>query len=161
MERTTLFVALVKLDSAKAEAAARAFSRILNRFQSQLRRSLTYDQGSEMCHHKLLTQATGVTVYFAHPHSPWERGIMENTNGLLRQYLPKSTDLSSFAQQQLDDIACRVEVWRHVLRLVSRPRHFERRVRISRATLSCRLLVKAYTPSGTGAAFASVDRRSR
>lgn len=105
VERTTLFVALVKLDSAKAEATAQAFSRILNRFQSQLRRSLTYDQGTEMCHHKLLTQATGVAVYFAHPHSPWERGIMENTNGLLRQYLPKGTDLSLLSQQQLDDIA--------------------------------------------------------
>jgi len=93
------------MESAKAEAAADAFSRILNRFQSQLRRSLTYDQGTEMCHRKLLTYAIGVAVYFAHPHSPWERGIMQNTKGLLRQYLPRRTDLSLFSQQELDDIA--------------------------------------------------------
>jgi IS30 family transposase len=105
VERTTLFVALVKLDDAKADTAARAFTGILNRFDSQLRRSLTYDQGTEMAQHKTLTRNTGVDVYFAHPHAPWERGIMENTNGLLRQYLPKATDLSLFSQDQLDDIA--------------------------------------------------------
>lgn len=105
VERKTLFVALVKLPSPRPEIAAKAFSKILNRFDSQLRRSMTYDQGSEMRHHKRLTQKTGVEVYFAHPHTPWERGISENTNGLLRQYLPKGTDLSTFSQKQLDDIA--------------------------------------------------------
>ena len=105
VERTTLFVALVKLESAKADVAAEAFTRIFNRFESQMRRSMTYDQGTEMRHHKRLTQNTGVDVYFAHPRAPWERGINENTNGLLRQYLPKSTDLSVFSQEQLDDIA--------------------------------------------------------
>jgi transposase, IS30 family len=105
VERTTLFVALVKLDSSKADVAAEAFTKILNRFESQMRRSMTYDQGSEMRHHKRLTANTGVDVYFAHPRSPWERGINENTNGLLRQYLPKGTDLSVFSQEQLDDIA--------------------------------------------------------
>jgi IS30 family transposase len=105
VERTTLFVALVKLNSSKADEAAEAFTRILNRFDSQMRRSMTYDQGSEMRHHKRLTANTGVDVYFAHPRAPWERGIMENTNGLLRQYLPKGTDLSVFSQEQLDDIA--------------------------------------------------------
>jgi len=105
VERTTLFVALVKLDSGTADEAAEAFTKILNRFESQMRRSMTYDQGVEMRHHKRLTANTGVDVYFAHPHAPWERGIMENTNGLLRQYLPKGTDLSVFTQEQLDDIA--------------------------------------------------------
>jgi IS30 family transposase len=71
----------------------------------QMRPSMTYDQGSEMRHHKRLTANTGVDVYFAHPRAPWERGIMENTNGLFRKYLPKGTDLSVFSQQQLDDIA--------------------------------------------------------
>jgi len=84
VERTTLFVALVKLSSSKADTTAQAFTEILNRFDSQLRRSMTFDQGSEMRHHKTLTENTGVTVYFAHPHAPWERGISENTNGLLR-----------------------------------------------------------------------------
>ena len=108
VERTTLFVALVKLTSSKADITAEAFTTILNRFDSQLRRSMTFDQGSEMRHHKTLTENTGVDVYFAHPHAPWERGISENTNGLLRQYLPKATDLSLFSQDQLDDIAWRL-----------------------------------------------------
>jgi IS30 family transposase len=108
VERKTLFVALVKLTSSKADTTAEAFTQILNRFDSQLRRSMTFDQGSEMRHHKKLTENTGVTVYFAHPHAPWERGISENTNGLLRQYLPKGTDLSVFSQDQLDDIAWRL-----------------------------------------------------
>ena len=108
VERTTLFVALVKLSSSKADITAQAFTGILNRFDSQLRRSMTYDQGSEMRYHKTLTANTGVDVYFAHPHAPWERGINENTNGLLRQYLPKGTDLSLFSQEQLDDIAWRL-----------------------------------------------------
>jgi len=108
VERTTLFVALVRLDNAKAPTVADAFATILNRVDSQLRRSMTYDQGTEMAHHKTLTEKTGVVVYFAHPHSPWQRGISENTNGLLRQYLPKSTDLSVFTQDQLDGIAWRL-----------------------------------------------------
>jgi transposase, IS30 family len=108
VERTTLFVALVKLPSSKADITAQAFTEILNRFDSQLRRSMTFDQGSEMRHHKTLTANTGVVVYFAHPHAPWERGISENTNGLLRQYLPKGTDLSLFSQDQLDNIAWRL-----------------------------------------------------
>jgi IS30 family transposase len=105
VERTTLFVALVKLNDRRAETVADAFATILNRFDQQMRRSLTYDQGSEMAQHLTLTARTGLKVYFAHPHSPWERGINENTNGLLRQYLPKGHDLSGFTQSQLDDIA--------------------------------------------------------
>ncbi len=73
VERTTLFVALVKLNSTKPDATVQAFTQILNRFDSQLRRSMTYDQGSEMRYHRTLTRETGVAVYFAHPHAPWER----------------------------------------------------------------------------------------
>lgn len=105
VERTTLFVSLVRLTSPRADVAAEAFTSIFLRFDSQMRRSMTYDQGSEMRHHKTLTRNTGVDVYFAHPHAPWERGICENINGLLRQYLPKGTDLSGYTQDQLDDIA--------------------------------------------------------
>jgi IS30 family transposase len=110
VERTTLFVALVQLDNAKAITTAQAFTKILNRFESQKRRSMTYDQGTEMAHHETLTELTGVDVYFAHPHAPWERGISENTNGLIRQYLPRGTDLSVFSQDQLDEIAWKLNV---------------------------------------------------
>ena len=110
IERKTLFVALVKLNSSKAEETVQGFSEILNRFDSQLRLSMTFDQGSEMRYHQRLTQSTGVKVYFAHPHSPWERGINENVNGLLRQYLPKGTDLSVHSQEHLDKIAFQLNV---------------------------------------------------
>jgi IS30 family transposase len=105
VERCTLYVALVKLEDCSAKTCAEGFARILNRFDAAMRKSLTYDQGREMAQHKWLEQQTGIDVYFAHPHSPWERGINENTNGLLRQFLPKGEDLSRFSQQQLDDIA--------------------------------------------------------
>ena len=108
VERSTLFVALVQLTSSKADVTAQAFSKILKRCDSQLRRSMTFDQGCEMRYHKARTANPGVDVYFAHPHAPWERGISENTNGLLRQYLPKGTDLSLFSQEELDDIAWRL-----------------------------------------------------
>ena len=105
IERTTLYVALVKLANGTADATATGFGTILGRFDPEMLKSLTYDQGREMTNHEKFTQATGIKVYFAHPHSPWERGINENTNGLLRQYLPKGSDLSTYSQQQLDDIA--------------------------------------------------------
>lgn len=105
VERTTLFTVLSKMEDASAESAVKGFRRVLNRIEAQKRLSLTYDQGREMAEHRRLTEATGVKVYFADPHSPWQRGINENTNGLLRQYLPKGADLSGYTQAQLDAIA--------------------------------------------------------
>jgi IS30 family transposase len=105
VERTTLFTVLSRMNDASAESALSGFSHALNRIEAQQRLSLTYDQGREMATHQRLTQATGVKVYFADPHSPWQRGINENTNGLLRQYLPKGSDLSGFTQEELDAIA--------------------------------------------------------
>lgn len=105
VERTTLFTVLSRMEDAGAEAAVSGFSHVLNRIESQKRLSLTYDQGKEMTEHQRLTQTTGVKVYFADPHSPWQRGINENTNGLLRQYFPKGTDLSGFTQEELDAVA--------------------------------------------------------
>ena len=105
VERTTLFTVLSRMDNASAESALSGFSHVLNRIEAQKRLSLTYDQGREMAQHQRLTEATGVKVYFADPHSPWQRGINENTNGLLRQYLPKGSDLSVFTQKELDAIA--------------------------------------------------------
>ena len=105
VERTTLFTVLSRMEDASAEAALSGFSHVLNRIESQKRLSLTYDQGKEMTEHQRLTQTTGVKVYFADPHSPWQRGLNENTNGLLRQYFPKGTDLSGFTQEELDAVA--------------------------------------------------------
>jgi IS30 family transposase len=105
VERTTLFVVLAKMKDASAEAAVEGFSAVLKRIDAQKRLSITYDQGSEMVQHERLSRITGVKIYFADPHSPWQRGINENTNGLLRQYLPKGTDLTPFSQDQLDGIA--------------------------------------------------------
>jgi len=105
VERTTLFTTLAKVEGATAEAAVSGFSTVLNRIDAQRRLSLTYDQGKEMAQHERLSRQTGVAVYFADPHSPWQRGINENTNGLLREYLPKNADLSAFSQDELDAIA--------------------------------------------------------
>ena len=84
VERTTLFTVLAKMERATTESAVAGFSHVLNRIEAQKRLSMTYDQGREMARHTELTQNTGVKVYFADPHSPWQRGINENTNGLLR-----------------------------------------------------------------------------
>jgi len=105
VERTTLFVTLVKMEDATAEAAVTGFGAVLNRIDAQRRLSMTYDQGREMAQHERLSAITGVAVYFADPHSPWQRGINENTNGLLRQYFPKGSDLSGFSQADLDAVA--------------------------------------------------------
>ena len=105
VERTTLFTVLARMDDASAASALEGFSHVLQRIEAQKRLSLTYDQGKEMAMHQQLTTHTGVKVYFADPHSPWQRGINENTNGLLRQYLPKGADLSGFTQKELDAIA--------------------------------------------------------
>jgi transposase, IS30 family len=105
VERTTLFVTLAKLADSTANSAVAGFSRVLNRIDAQKRISMTYDQGKEMAAHAKLADRTGIKVYFADPHSPWQRGINENTNGLLRQYLPKGADLSVLSQKDLDNIA--------------------------------------------------------
>lgn len=105
VERTTRFVVLAKMDNAGTRSVVDSFSAVLNRQPAGLRKSMTYDQGREMHGHKILTERTGVQIYFADPHSPWQRGSNENTNGLLRQYMPKGSDLSIYSQDQLDAIA--------------------------------------------------------
>ena len=108
VERTTRLLILVKLPHPHPATAAhvlQAFTDKLNSIAQPMRQTLTYDRGKEMAHHQQLTANTGVAVYFCDPHSPWQRGTNENTNGLVRQYLPKATDLSSYSQEQLDAIA--------------------------------------------------------
>ncbi len=105
VERSSRLVLLAKMEDATAGAALLGFTAKLNSIASPLRQSLTYDQGKEMALHGKLSANTGVRVYFCDPHSPWQRGSCENTNGLLRQYLPKGTDLSVYSQQELDAIA--------------------------------------------------------
>ena len=105
VERTSRLVLLAKMDDATAASALAGFSAKLNSIAAPLRRSFTYDQGKEMSRHVDLAAQTGVKVYFCDPHSPWQRGTCENTNGLIRQYLPKGTDLSVFSQAELDGIA--------------------------------------------------------
>jgi IS30 family transposase len=78
-----------------------AFAKEFKRLPPDLKKTLTYDQGEEMSEHKLFTQETDITVYFAHPHSPWERGTNENTNALLRQYFPKGTDFNTISEEKL------------------------------------------------------------
>jgi IS30 family transposase len=108
VERHSRFTALVKVRSKDTAVVVAALSRQIRRLPTSLRRSLTWDRGLEMAKHKTFTVATNVKVYFCDPHSPWQRGTNENTNRLLRQYLPKKTDLSGYTQSQLDKIALRL-----------------------------------------------------
>lgn len=94
VERTTRAVILVPLKSKQADHVAAAFAKELRKLPEQMKLTLTYDRGSEMARHMLFTKATTMKVYFADPHSPWQRGTNENTNGLLRRYFPKGTDLA-------------------------------------------------------------------
>ena len=92
-------------DGRSSEAVVEALRERITTLPAHLARSLTWDQGSEMAAHKAFTVATGVQVYFCDPHSPWQRGSNENTNGRLRQYLPKGSDRSTRSQAELDAIA--------------------------------------------------------
>lgn len=104
VERTTRFTRLVPLKAKDAVTVRRAFAREVRTLPAQLRRSLTYDQGPEMREHRRFTKQTKMTVYFAHPHCPWERGTNENTNGLLRQFFPKGTRFTQVSRAEIKRI---------------------------------------------------------
>jgi transposase, IS30 family len=106
VERTTRFVMLLHLPGGHtADIVQEAMVAKMAILPEHLRRSLTWDQGSEMANHIQIAEATGLSIYFCDPHSPWQRGTNENTNGLLRQYLPKGKDLSFYGPGLLDQIA--------------------------------------------------------
>jgi IS30 family transposase len=113
VERQSRYVMLVRLPNKETGTVIRALARRIRRLPHGLMRSLTWDRGGELAAHRALTIATDVHVYFCDPQSPWQRGSNENTNGLLRQYLPHAADFSGYSQAQLDAIA---------LRLNTRPR---------------------------------------
>lgn len=108
VERKSRFVMLVRIPDKRTEHVVAALSKHVHKLPSQLRRSLTWDRGTELRAHKRFTMATQMQVYFCDPHSPWQRGSNENTNGLLRQYFSKGQDVSSYSQRQLDQIAMRL-----------------------------------------------------
>jgi IS30 family transposase len=106
VERTSRFTMLVKIPYDRcAERVAALLARKMETLPEIMRNSLTWDQGKEMARHAEFTVRTGLPVYFCDPHSPWQRGSNENTNGLLRQYFPKGTDLSLHTQEELDRVA--------------------------------------------------------
>ena len=105
VERTTRYVMLAKLDDKTASTVREAIAAQITTLPAHLRRSLTWDRGREMTEHLRFSVDTNVDVYFCDPHAPWQRGTNENTNGLLRQYFPKGTDLSVHSQADLDAAA--------------------------------------------------------
>lgn len=108
VERHSRLVMLVKVENASTEAVCAGFARKFGRLPAIMRKTMTYDRGKEMTAHEQLAEKLKMHIYFADPHSPWQRGSNENTNGLLRQYLPKGMDLSTLSQRDLNAIAHRL-----------------------------------------------------
>jgi IS30 family transposase len=110
VERQSRFVMLVRLPGKDTKSVVRALTRRVRALPHGLMASLTWDRGLEMAAHKTFSVATHVQVYFCDPHSPWQRGSNENTNGLLRQYFPDGTDLSTYTQASLNAVARRLNM---------------------------------------------------
>ena len=108
VERQSRYVMLAKVDGKDTETVVNALIRHAQKLPRELYKSLTWDRGKEMADHQRFTLATDIKVYFCDPQSPWQRGSNENTNGLLRQYLPKGIDLSAYSQSKLNAIARRL-----------------------------------------------------
>jgi len=108
VERRTRYVMLAKVEGKDTETVINALIRHAQKLPRELYQSLTWDRGKEMADHKRFTLATDIKVYFCDPQNPWQRGSNENTNGLLRQYFPKGTDLSIYSQAELNAVARRL-----------------------------------------------------
>jgi IS30 family transposase len=108
VERSSRYTMLLKLPSKRTEVVVAAIQKQIVKLPDDLRHSLTWDRGMELANHKQLTLATNVDVYFCDPASPWQRGTNENTNGLLRQYFPNGTNLTTFSQADLNRVAHRL-----------------------------------------------------
>jgi IS30 family transposase len=130
VERKSRYLLLARLPGQTAPKVRQGFTRRLRTLPQALRQTLTYDRGAEMAEHETLTRVLQIRVYFADPHSPWQRGTNENTNGLLRQYLPKGTDLSGLSQRDLNRIAARLNTRpRRVLGFATPQEVFEQHLR--------------------------------
>jgi IS30 family transposase len=105
VERATRYVMLIKVNSKETDEVVGALAKQIRKLPQELKRSLTWDRGTEMTGHKRFTLETSVAVYFCDPRSPWQRGSNENTNGLLRQYFPKGQSVAHYTQAQLDRVA--------------------------------------------------------
>jgi len=101
VERKSRYTLIIKLKARNANEVAKMFSKKLNQLNPVFKKSMTYDNGIEMAKHQIITKNTGMKIYFAHPYSSWERGTNENTNGLIRRYLPKGTDFNEIDENQL------------------------------------------------------------
>jgi IS30 family transposase len=105
VERSSRYVVLLHLPSCRTDDVIEVLTAKVAELPEELQQTLTWDQGNEMTRHALFTRTTGIPVYFCEPRSPWQRGSNENTNGLLRQYFPKSTDLSIHTPADLASVA--------------------------------------------------------
>ena len=101
VERKSRYTLIIKLKAKNANEVAKMFSEKLNQLNPLFKKTMTYDNGTEMARHQIITQKTGMKIYFAHPYSSWERGTNENTNGLIRRYLPKGTDFNEIDENKL------------------------------------------------------------
>jgi IS30 family transposase len=104
VERTTRTTILVPLPAKDAVTVRKEFAKVVKKLPKEMKKSLTHDRGTEMCQHELFTKETKVQVYFADPHSPWQRGTNENTNGLIRQFFPKGTDFNLVSKKALKEV---------------------------------------------------------
>jgi transposase, IS30 family len=104
VERKTRFTYIVKLKNRRSKTVTKAFKKELDKMNKIFKKTMTYDNGSEMANHKWLTKKTGMKVYFAHPYSSWERGTNENTNGLIRRFLPKGINFNDVSQEYIEEL---------------------------------------------------------